>query len=130
MILTSRQAELRYETIKVAKVRELTLTINRDTVETTRLGDWDRTFLSGLRGSSGTATLLYDPADPSITNLLNAIFEDTTATATFDVVFDSIANTKLTMEAVLTEVNPQVAFGEAIACSVSFQVSGKPTGTF
>lgn len=130
MILTSTQAELRYENVKVAKVREVNLTINRDAVETTRLGDWDRSFLSGLRGSSGTATVFYDPADSSVTNLFNSVFTDSTATVTFDIVFDSISNKKLTVEAVITELGPQVTFGEAIACSLSFQVSGKPVGTF
>lgn len=129
-ILTSTYAELNYEGVKVAKCRDLTITINRDALETTRLGDWDRSFLAGLRGSTGSATLLYDPLDTSVTGLLNSVFADTTATVTLDVVFDRVTAKKLTVEAVLTEVGPSIAFGEAIACSVNFQVSGKFTGTF
>lgn len=128
-VLTSTYAELQHEGVRVAKCRDLTLTINRDALETTRLGDWDRSFLAGLRGSTGSATVLYDPVDTSITNLLNAVLTDTTATVTLDIVFDRITAKKLTVEAVITEVGPSIAFGEAIACSVNFQVSGKPTGT-
>lgn len=129
-ILTSTYAELSCEGTKVAKCRDLSLTINRDSLETTKLGDWDRTYLSGLRGSTGSATVLYDPVDSSIANLLNSVLADSAATVTLDVVFDRVTAKKLSFEAVITEVGPSIAFGEAIACSVNFQVSGKPTGTF
>lgn len=129
-VLTSTTAELRYEGVKVAKCREISLSFNRDALETTTLGSWDRTFIAGLRGTTGSAVLLYDPLDTTTTPMLNAVLADNSATVTLTAIFDTYSAKQFAFEAVLTEVGPQIAFGEAVACSVSFQVSGKPTGSF
>ena len=45
---------------QVAHVRNWSITVTRDVLETTGLGDGDRTYVQGLRGATGTATILYD----------------------------------------------------------------------
>ena len=44
----------------VAKVRSWSLTVNRDALEDTCIGSDDRSYVKGLRGASGNATVLYD----------------------------------------------------------------------
>ena len=46
--------------VEVAHVRNWSITVTRDVLETTSLGDGDRTYVQGLRGATGTATILYD----------------------------------------------------------------------
>ena len=46
--------------VEIAHVRNWSVTVTRDVLETTALGDGDRTYVQGLRGATGTATILYD----------------------------------------------------------------------
>jgi hypothetical protein len=41
-------------------VRNASIDISRDTLETTNLGESSRAYVTGLRGASGSATLLYE----------------------------------------------------------------------
>jgi hypothetical protein len=41
-------------------VRDASIDISRDTLETTNLGESSRAYVTGLRGASGSATLLYE----------------------------------------------------------------------
>jgi hypothetical protein len=62
-VITGRDGELRYQGSRVAKCRQFSIEVDRDALDTTTLGDEDRTYVSGLRGSSGTATVIYDDAN-------------------------------------------------------------------
>ena len=46
--------------ITIAKVRDVQLNIARDALETTGIGQKDSTYAYGIRGTSGSGTLLYD----------------------------------------------------------------------
>jgi hypothetical protein len=84
-VLTGADGELLYGTTRVAKVRDWSLTVNKDAIEDTCLGDYDRTYVEGLRGTTGSATILYDPSKSTTNALLNTIFatEDKTETLVF-----------------------------------------------
>ena len=62
-VKTSATAELRYEGAAIAKVRDVSITFARDALETTGIGQTDRTYAYGIRGTTGSGTLLYDPSD-------------------------------------------------------------------
>lgn len=128
-VVTGRNGELRYQGTRVAKCRQFNIDIARDALETTTLGDEDRTYISGLRGSTGSATILYDSANAATTGLLNSIL-DSDGTRSIDLVLNTTANKVLTCTALLTQVGTPVSVGEVTACSISFQISGKPAGTF
>ena len=59
-VLTGFEGALYYEGAQIAHVRNWSVTVTRDVLETTGLGDGDRTYVQGLRGATGTATILYD----------------------------------------------------------------------
>ena len=59
-VLTGFEGALYYEGTQIAHVRNWSVSVTRDVLETTGLGDGDRTYVQGLRGATGTATILYD----------------------------------------------------------------------
>lgn len=129
-VLTGTGGELRYNGTRIGKCREYSLEINRDALETTSLGSYDRTYVEGLRGATGSATILYDPDDGSTRNLLNSIFRDGDGAQAVGFILNGASNIELNVNAILTSVSTPVTVGDVIACSVSFQVSGPLTGGF
>jgi hypothetical protein len=142
MILSSATAELRLNGTRIGKVRNIQPQINRAALETTTLDSWDNTFTNGLRTSTISATILFDPEDATAVTLFNTILEDKPSPSGVTVVFDRLysgvvpanhlAAKALALECscLITSVSPGIAFGDLIAVQVSMQVTGKPTGTF
>jgi hypothetical protein len=133
-VLTGADGELLYGTTRVAKVRDWSLTVNKDAIEDTCLGNYDRTYVEGLRGTTGSATILYDPSKSTTNALLNTIFatEDKTQTLTFKMNRNGFTDGGGTFvcSGFLTSVSPSVSVGSAQAVSVTFQVSGAVNGGF
>ena len=128
-VLTGAHGALRYEGQTVAKCRSWSLTINRDALEDTCIGEADRTYVKGLRGASGSATVLYDPDDAAGRALLNSIFDNNSGD-TVEFVFNEPGGSRFQCEAILTTVNPTVSVGDVQAVSLSFQVSGPIDGRY
>lgn len=129
-VYTGAGGELRYNGVRIAKCREYSLEVARDALETTGLGDHDRTYTQGIRGTSGSATILYDRDDNATRNLLNSIFEDDNNGQLVSFVLNANDGAVMESTAVITSVSTPVAVGDVIACSVSFQVSGRLSGEF
>ena len=74
-VLSGFEGGLYYDGVRVVNVRSWSVTVSRDTLETTSLGSSDRTYTLGLRGTTGTATLLYDTSiSGTELNFWNTIF--------------------------------------------------------
>ncbi len=129
-VQTGADGQLKYNNRTVAKVRDWSVTVQKDVIEDTCLGAFDRTYVEGLRGTTGSATVLYDPEDAAATELLNSIFQHGGLKAEVDFVLSSTASRTISCTGFITSVSPSVSVGAATACSVSFQVSGKPSGGF
>lgn len=129
-VYTGAGGELRYNGVRIAKCREYSLEVARDALETTGLGDHDRTYTQGIRGTSGSATILYDRDDNATRNLLNSIFEDDNNGQLVSFVLNANDGAVMESTAVITSVSTPVAVGDVIACSVGFQVSGRLSGEF
>ena len=123
-ILTGSNGEMRFNGIKVARCRSFSVDISRDALETTTLGDYDRAYISGIRGATGSATIIYDQDDGGTMAVLRSIFENDSDAKRVSLVLDTSSNDALQFEALLTQVNTPVAVGEATVCSVNFQVTG------
>jgi hypothetical protein len=133
-VLTGADGQLLNGTQAFAKCRDWSITINRDALEDTCLGNMDRTYVEGLRGTTGSATLLYDPSNSVANNFLNTILEDSGSTQelTFKLNRKNLGNGggAFTCTGFLTSISPSISVGDVQAVSVSFQVSGKPSGEF
>jgi predicted secreted protein len=117
--------------ITVAKVRDITLNFNRDALETTGIGEKDRTYAYGIRGTSGSGTLLYDSTDSGTQQVLNHILSDAETLSGVKIVLDTgSSNGTITGDALITATGASVSVGDLISVPISFSMSGKPTGTF
>lgn len=128
-VLTGARGALKYRGAKVGKVRDWSLTINRDALEDTCLGVNDRTYVKGLRGAAGSATVLYDPNDTAGNVLLNSIFEND-GDDTCEFVFNEPDGGAFKCSAFVTSMNPSVTVGDIQAVSLSFQVTGAIEGRY
>ena len=129
-IATGSTGELRYRGQRAAKCRNFTLDISRDALETTSIGSYDRTFAEGIRGATGSGTILYDDADSSTLDLLNVILANGSAEVEMSLVLNTANGKLLDFTALLTQVSTPVSVGEVVACSVNFQVTGGIRGAF
>jgi hypothetical protein len=115
----------------VARVRSWSLNISKDSLETTGIGVFDRSYVSGLRGATGTADIMYDPAEASSAALFNdALNNSSEPLSSIELVLDSASGSQLSGSAVLTSVSASVSVGAVTSCSVGFQISGPLTGGF
>ena len=115
----------------IAKVRDITLNINRDALETTGIGETDRTYAYGIRGTSGSGTLLYDPSDSGTAAIINQVLAETEALSTIQLKLDtgSTAGT-IAGDVLITATGASVSVGDLVTVPISFSISGKPTGSF
>ena len=123
-VLTGTSGELRFRGVRVGKCREFSLDISRDALETTVLGQWDRTFVEGIRGASGSTTVLYDRDDIATRDLLNSVFRNNDGPQPITLALSTAIGAGLDVKAIVTSVSTPVSVGAVIACSVNFQVSG------
>lgn len=128
--ITGTNGELRYAGQRVAKCRNFSIDINRDALETTSLGETDRTYTKGIRGATGSATILYDEENQTTIDMLNSIFDDTSSADSISMVLNTSTNKTFACSALLTQVGTPVSVGEVTACSVNFQITGPIDGTF
>lgn len=130
-VKTGSTAELRFEGAAIAKVRDVSLTIVRDALETTGIGQKDRTYAYGVRGTTGTGTLLYDAANAATTATMNRLLNDSESTDTIAMVLDTnAAEGTLEGDALITQAGISVSVGSVVSVPISFSFSGKPSGTF
>ena len=138
MILTGADGMLKYGNSACVKVRNWSLSINRDAIDVSCLNTYDREYVAGLRSATGSATLYYDPTQKTDRDLLNSIFDDnsncggTTCLETVHFILNRCQDKRgnFEAEAIITSVSPAVEVGAATAVQVSFQISGPIDGKF
>jgi hypothetical protein len=115
----------------IGKVRDVRLDISRDALETTGIGQGDRTYAYGIRGTSGSGTLMYDPADTGNVNIINRILSDDADISGIQLVLDTASATgTISGDALITAAGPSISVGDLVTVPISFTISGKPTGQF
>ena len=104
-------------------VRDATIDIARDVLETTNLGESSRTYVTGLRGASGSATLLYE----------NSLLDDVYAKINTDNQGSITATLTLTTgktisgSVLITSVGSTVTVGDVTSTNVAFTFTGDLT---
>jgi len=104
-------------------VRDASIDISRDTLETTNLGESSRVYATGLRGASGSATLLYE----------NSLLDDVYAKINTDS-HSSITSTltlttgkTISGSVLITSVGSTVTVGDVTSTNVAFTFTGDLT---
>ena len=149
-VLTGADGFMRVDGRKIGKVRNFSLSIQRDAIDVTAVSDYDREYVHGVRNTTGSCTLFYDPADQFANKFLNSIFESDHEQHEVDFVLNkngANANwnyvpkfgpgtTKpdivgaLRYKGILTNVSPSVDVGAAQSVQLSFQCCGPAKGVF
>jgi len=107
-------------------VRNATVDISRDALETTNLGDYSRTYTPGLIGATGSATFIYESEVKS--NLIANVLNTTTARDTPVAVRLTVGTGQtLAGNVFITQVGTSVSVGDVTSTNVAFQFTGAPS---
>ena len=128
--LTGANGSLTWEGQVVARCRSWSLDITKDALEDTCLGSFDRTYIEGLRGATGSAVILYDPAESTVISLLNRILQNESDSNAIGFVLNTRANQVLECSGLITSQSTPMSIGEATAISISIQVTGPIAGGY
>lgn len=131
---TGRDGRLLLEGGNLVKVTSWSLDAQVDMLETTSLGDSQRSFAPGLQSFSGTASLIYYKADSGsidASQLLQKVIRtgtdgvaaSDTVTLTLRLVDGSDLN-DVTLTAYITNASIGAAVGEVVSAQISFQGTG------
>ena len=135
-VVVAHNAELLYtpasssRATKLANVREVSLEIRKDALETTVIGSTDRTYTAGIRTTTGRATMIYRDEDTLGRQLLNQILNEDDLDGTLTLNADDVAGRFSNLEIVMTGVSMEVSTGDLVVCTFDFQVSGRPDKGF
>jgi hypothetical protein len=130
VIITGSVAALYVGSAKIGKCRDMTLNTSRQKLETTKLGDRDRTYIAGLRDTTGSANLFYDQADPAIVAIMESVYNDVAPMIEIKMLFDVYTGKRVRGQVILEALSIPVAFGAVTVCSIQFQITGKPEVVF
>ena len=105
----------------VANVRSWTVTHEKNAIESTKMGDAARTYISGLHQFSGSMEVVYDDTatglgifDPSADATLHVIFRTTT----------TASKPQYEGDVIVTSVARTASFDDLVTATVDFQGTG------
>jgi len=117
----------------IANVRNFSVELTRDTIETTTMGVDVRTFLTGLSQWSGSADIYFDPAASTGTIATHAVLNPTSGTVGLSTLSVELylADTagKFSGEVIITGFTVNSTMDGMVEASISFQGSGACTYT-
>ena len=134
-IYTGRDGRLLIDGTEQIKVTNWSLTGNLETLETTSLGDSQRTYVPGVQEFSGSATLLYyndgtgrNDAATALKKVLKigAVSESDTVTMRLRLV-EGNTNHDVELTTYITSVSIGASVGEVSSAQISFQGTGALT---
>lgn len=113
----------------VADVRSWSITVTRDTVESTVMGDDFRTYLKGLQSWSGSMEIVYNDSENTIVE--TAINPDTDAAVQVEFYADSANSTtaKFVGTVIVTSFSATNTYDGLMTATVEFQGTDNPTVT-
>ena len=112
----------------VLGTREWSMSITKDTQETTVQGDTFKSFVGGLIEGEGSAVLQYDNAasGETATFMDGILTTGDTATASFELFPDSASGTKkISFSGLITNFEQGSAIGDVSTINITFKPSGE-----
>ena len=114
----------------ISGLRNWSLSITKDTQETTVQGDTSKTFVGGLISGEGSSTLIYDNAGNSdyLSFVEDILTTGDAGDALFELFPDSSASSKkLAFSGIITSAEYGATLGETQLINISFQTTGAIT---
>jgi predicted secreted protein len=117
----------------IAAVRNFSVELTRDTIETTTMGVDVRTYLNGLSSWSGSADIYFDPVATTGHLAVHTVLNPTSGTVgqstlTFEGFLADTAG-KFSGEVIITGFTVNATMDGMVEASISFQGSGACTFT-
>jgi predicted secreted protein len=117
----------------IAAVRNFSIELTRDTIETSTMGVDVRTYLNGMSSWSGSADIYFDPAASTGTIATHAVLNPTSGTVgqgtlSVELYLNDTAG-KFAGEVIITGFTVNSSMDGMVEASVSFQGSGACTFT-
>ena len=131
-IYTGRDGRLLLDGLEQVKVTNWSMTGNLETLETTSLGDSQRTYAPGVQEFSGSATLLYyndgtgrNDAATALKKVLKigSVSESDTVDLRLRLV-EGTTNHDVRLTAYITSVSFGASVGEVSSAQINFQATG------
>jgi len=128
-IYTGRDGRMLLGTTDLGKVTNWTLQADLETLETTSLGDSQRSYTPGVQSFSGSATLLYynDGTKNDASTLLREVVRRTGVTTPVTLTLrltDGTTNNDAAFSAYITSASIGASVGEVSSAQISFQATG------
>ena len=127
-VFSGKDGQLLVGDVPIGKVVDWSFEGQNETLETTTLGDYERLYICGLKGYSGSATLLYykdDGGSFNVKPLLTAAIEG--KNVDFKLRLADITNREISFTALITSYGTGVSVGEVVRMQFSFTATGKTT---
>lgn len=129
--INTTRADVLWNGVKIAKIRDINWNINNGLLNDTGIGEKDATGKYGLRSTSGTGTLFYDPDDAGTTAIMNRALSNAENTDALTLKTDrNSGQGQISGQVLLGSLAVGVPVGDLISVQVQFTVSGGNTGTF
>jgi hypothetical protein len=125
-VANATHGEVRFKGQKIAKIRSVSIETQRQTIETTGIGEQDDTFSYGKRTTSGSATLLYKTDDQATADLMNRIFDDGEAPDDLVMTIFKGGSKAISGSALINSQGIATSVGDNTQVSISFVIDGKP----
>jgi hypothetical protein len=134
-VYTGRDGRLLIDGVEQIKVTNWSMTGNLETLETTSLGDSQRTYVPGVQEFNGNATLLYyndgtgrNDAATALKKVLKigSVSESDTVTMRLRLV-ENNSNHDVQLTAYITSVSFGASVGEVSSAQITFQGTGALT---
>jgi predicted secreted protein len=110
----------------IADVRTWDITLTRDTVENTAMGDDFRKHLKGLQSYSGSLGIVYTDSEAAIVS--TALNPDTDAAVSVELFVDAtVTASKFAGEIIITGFSVSASYDGLIEATVEFTGNGAPT---
>jgi hypothetical protein len=126
-VANATHGEVRFKGQKVAKIRSISMETQRQTLETTGVGEMDDTFGYGKRTTSGSATLLYKTDDQATADLMNRIFDDGEAPDDLVMTIYKGSGKAISGPVLINSQGIATSVGDNTQVSISFVIDGKPS---
>jgi hypothetical protein len=134
-VYTGKDGRLLIDGKEQLKVTNWNLTGSLETLETTGLGDKQRTYVPGVQEFNGSATLLYYKDETGVNDAATAlrkvlktdgVSDGDTVTMRFRLI-DGNTNSDISLTAYITSVSFGASVGEVSSAQISFQATGALT---
>lgn len=113
----------------IASTRSWSMTVEKESLDTTALGDTYRGNVGGLISGSGTCELLYTASSADETNTFIKQVNTATdqGTASFELYLDTAGTKKISFVGVITSAEYSATVGELEVITVNFVTNGTIT---